>query len=179
VVDSPAHCVDAADPRTGVHAVQVDTGQGRRAVRIDCAFWPTCNVGVAEILGNALACSSSCPTRASSIAPTGGGVAGVYHFSRCKWSSYPLAGSKGISLIARVAATLRDVVGDGAGGVVAAHPRARIHAVLVHTGKVARTLSVDHALRLTLDVWVASIVPDAGTTGRLADLPAHGIDTTW
>jgi len=165
VVDSPTHCIDAADPRTGVHTVQVDTGQGRWAVRIDCAFWPTCNVGVAKILGNALACSSSCPTRASSIAPTGGGVAGVYDFSRCKWSSYPPAGSKGISLIPRVTATLWGVVGDGACGVVATHPRARVHAVLVHTGKVARTLSIDYTLRLTLNVWVASIVPDAGTTG--------------
>ena len=84
VVQCTALCVDPTNSRAGVHAVQVDAGQSRRTVCINRAFWPACYVGVPEILRNALACAGSVPTRASSIAPTGGGVAGIYNFCWCK-----------------------------------------------------------------------------------------------
>jgi hypothetical protein len=83
VVDHPALSIDPADPRAGVHAVQVDTGQGGRAVRVNGALRSACYVGVAEVLRNALACSGSVPARASSVAPAGGGVAGIYDLRGC------------------------------------------------------------------------------------------------
>ena len=83
MIDNPALGIDPADPRARVHTVQVDTGQGGGTVRINGTFWPACYVGVAKVLGNALACSRSGSCRASSIAPTGGGVAGVYNFCWC------------------------------------------------------------------------------------------------
>ena len=46
-----------------------------------------------------------------------------------------------------------------------AHPGTRVHAVLAHARQVARTLGVDHTLRLALDVGVAGVVPDAGAAG--------------
>jgi hypothetical protein len=64
-----------------------------------------------------------------------------------------------------------------AGGVHAAHPRARVHAVLVHARQMPRTLRIDDTLRLALDVGVAGVVPDAGAGGCLtAGLGAHGVD---
>ena len=66
---------------------------------------------------------------------------------------------------------------DRAGGVHAAHPRTRVHAVLVHARQMPRTLRIDDALRLALDVGVAGVVPDAGAGGSLtAGLRAHRID---
>lgn len=130
MVDRAALRVDPTHPGTGVDAVQVHTGQSRRAVRINRAFWPACYIGVTEILRNALACSGSVPTRASSIAPTGGGVAGIYNFCWCKWGGDTDAGSKGISGVARVTSALWHMVGDRAGGVVATHSRTRVHTVL-------------------------------------------------
>jgi hypothetical protein len=130
VVDRTALRVDPANPGTGIHAVQVDTRQSRRAVCVNRAFRPACYIGVTEILRNALACSGSVPTRASSIAPTGGGVAGIYNFCWCKWGGDTDAGSKGISGVAWVTSALWDMVCDGAGGMVATHSGARVHTVL-------------------------------------------------
>ena len=35
---------------------------------------------------------------------------------------------------------------------------------------------VDNTLWFTLNIWVASVVPDAGTTGSLVDFSTEGID---
>jgi hypothetical protein len=65
---------------------------------------------------------------------------------------------------------------DRAGGVHAAHPRTRVHAVLVHARQMPRTLRIDDALRLALDVGVAGVVPDAGAGGGLGPHCALRID---
>ena len=62
--------------------------------------------------------------------------------------------------------------------MVPTHPGTRINAVLVYTGQVPRALCIDHTLWLTLYVGVASVIPDTGTAGSLADLVAHGINAT-
>ena len=59
-----------------------------------------------------------------------------------------------------------------------AHPGTRVHAVLAHARQVACTLSVDHALRLTLHVGVANIIKTARTTGSPRPLAALGVDAT-
>jgi hypothetical protein len=41
---------------------------------------------------------------------------------------------------------------------------------------VAWAFSVDNTLWFTLNIGVASVVPDAGTTGSLVDFSAEGID---
>ena len=56
------------------------------------------------------------------------------------------------------------------------HSRARVAAVLIHTGLVPWALRVDNALGLTLNVRVADIVADARAGGGLVALRAHGID---
>ena len=88
-------------------------------------------------------------------------------------------GSKGISLISWVTATLRRVVGHRTGGMVPTYPGTWVHTVLVYTGQVPRALCIDHTLWFTLYVGVASVIPDTGTAGSLADLVAHGINATW
>ena len=83
MVDHPALGVDPADPRARVHAVQVLTGEDSRAVGIDGALRPTCDIGVTKILGDTLTCSSPSSGRADGILPAGRGVAWVYNFGRC------------------------------------------------------------------------------------------------
>jgi hypothetical protein len=61
---------------------------------------------------------------------------------------------------------------------VAADTRAGVHTVLVDAGQVPGALGIDYTLRLTLNVRVANIVPDAGATGCISHLPAVGIDPT-
>jgi hypothetical protein len=86
-------------------------------------------------------------------------------------------GNKGIALVARIAATHGEMILHGARGMHAAHPGTGVHAVLIDARQMARTLSIDDALRLALDVGVARVVPDAGAGGRLlAGLCAYGID---
>jgi hypothetical protein len=63
--------------------------------------------------------------------------------------------------------------------MVTTHSGTRVHTVLVHTGKMSRTLGIDHTLGLTLDVGVPGVVPDAGAAGRCVDLPAVGVDAAW
>jgi hypothetical protein len=46
----------------------------------------------------------------------------------------------------------------------------------VHLALSPRTLGIDHTLRLTLDVGVPGVVPDAGAAGRCVDLPVVGVD---
>ena len=57
------------------------------------------------------------------------------------------------------------MVDDSALRIEATDTRAGIHTVLVDTGEVTGTLGVYDTLRLTLDVRVASVVPDTGTAG--------------
>ena len=83
MVDHPALGVDPADPRARVHAVQGLTGEDSRAVGIDGALRPTCDIGVTKILGDTLTCSSPSSGRADGILPAGRGVAWVYNFGRC------------------------------------------------------------------------------------------------
>ena len=60
--------------------------------------------------------------------------------------------------------------------MVPTYPRTWVHTVLVYTGQVPRALCIDHTLWLTLYIGVASVIPDTGTAGSLADLVAHGIN---
>ena len=86
-------------------------------------------------------------------------------------------GNKGIAFVARIAATHGEMILHGARGMHAAHPGTGVHAVLIDARQMARTLGIDDALRLALDVGVARVVPDAGAGGRLlAGLCAYGID---
>ena len=68
------------------------------------------------------------------------------------------------------------MVGDMAGGVVAAHAGTRVHAVLVDTGEVPGTLCVHDTLGPALNVRVAGVVADAGAAGAVALLSAHRVD---
>ena len=77
VVDDLALGIDAAQTRARVHALQVLAGLVRGTVGIDCAFGSACNIWVAKIVGNALACCCSIPIRAYCILSTGCGVAWV------------------------------------------------------------------------------------------------------
>ena len=90
----------------------------------------------------------------------------------------PSAGGKSVPLISWVAAALWDMVGHGAGGVDTTHPRARVTAVLIHTSLVPWALRVDNALRLTFNVGVANVIPDAATRGSASSFTAFGISST-
>ena len=58
------------------------------------------------------------------------------------------------------------------------HSRARVAAVLIHTGLVPWALRVDNALRLTFNVGVANVVPDAPTRGCTSPLTALCVSPT-
>ena len=58
------------------------------------------------------------------------------------------------------------------------HSRARVAAVLIHTGLVPWALRVDNALRFTFNVGVANVVPDAGTAGGSPALGTVGVAAT-
>lgn len=89
---------------------------------------------------------------------------------------YTTACNERIPLIARITPTHGVVILHGAGSVHPTHAGARVNAVLVHAGQMARTLGVDHALGLAFDVGVALVVSDAGAGGGPVDLVADGVD---
>jgi hypothetical protein len=84
-----------AQSRTRVHALHVAALLGGRTVRVDEALGAACHVGVAKVLGDALAGGGpvyAAPGVAHCVGAAGCWVAGVYFFhhgSRCEatWSS--------------------------------------------------------------------------------------------
>jgi hypothetical protein len=64
-------------------------------------------------------------------------------------------------------------------GEGAADPRTGVHALVPHTRLVCRTLWVDGALRLALDVGVALQTGETGAGSCSLSFPAFCIDTTW
>ena len=198
MVDHPALGVGAADPRARVHTVQVLTGQDGRTVGVDGAFWPTCDIGVTEILRDTLTCASPGSSRADGILPTGRGVAWVYNFSRCRGCNQtntnqntillnysqsltcgnPRTANEGVPGVPWVTPAVCDVVVDMTRGVVATHTRTWVNTVLVDTGQVTRTLSIDNTLGLTLDIGVTRVVSDTRAASSVTELIAHCINTT-
>ena len=83
MVDNLTLGIDATHTRTGVHTVQILTGTSAGTISIDGTFWPAGNVGIAEILGDTLAGSSSGTVAANGIVAAGCWVARVYYFCRC------------------------------------------------------------------------------------------------
>ena len=83
VIDNFTVGIDPAHPRAGVHAVQVLTCFVRGTVRINGAFWSACNVRVAKVFGNTLACGGPGSTVADRIRAARRRVAWVYYFSGC------------------------------------------------------------------------------------------------
>jgi hypothetical protein len=63
--------IAAAQARTGIRAFGALACPVRRAVRIDRALRPACNVRVAKVFGNALACCSPVPVGADGIFAAG------------------------------------------------------------------------------------------------------------
>ncbi len=90
-----AERVSPAQSRARVHALHVAALLGGRTVRVDEALGPAGHVGVAEVLGDALAGGGpvyAAPGVAHGVGAARSGVAGVYFFhhgSRCEatWSS--------------------------------------------------------------------------------------------
>jgi len=63
--------IAAAQARTGIRAFVALACPVRRAVRVDRAFRPACNIRVAEVFGNALACSGPVPVGADGVLAAG------------------------------------------------------------------------------------------------------------
>jgi hypothetical protein len=90
-----AERICSAQTRARIHALHVAALLGGRTVRVDEALGAARHVGVAKVLGDALAGGGpvyAAPGVAHSVGAAGGRVAGVYFFhhgSRCEatWSS--------------------------------------------------------------------------------------------
>ena len=94
----------------------------------------------------------------------------------CRFS---VAIGEGISLIARV--TLADgvVVVDRAGGVCAANSGTRILTLLSDASQVGRTLLVDRALWLALDIRISEHLRETSTGCSAVPLIAYCVDAAW
>ena len=68
------------------------------------------------------------------------------------------------------------MIADGTGGVRAAHPRTRIHALVAHARQRVGTVGVDGALGFALHVGVALQARQAGAGGRPVAIPTLSID---
>ena len=93
--------------------------------------------------------------------------------------------SEWVSNEAGVTRALRPVLGHAARGTGAAHARARVHALVADTRQLLRTVGVDGALRLALDVGVALQPGVAAAAGPHPAGPGAGgaralsVDATW
>ena len=90
----------------------------------------------------------------------------------------PRTANEGVTGVPRVTPAVGDVVVDMTRGVIATHPRTRVNTVLVDTGQVAGTLSIDHTLWLTLHIGVTPVVSDTRAACPVTELIAHCINTT-
>ena len=70
------------------------------------------------------------------------------------------------------------MVDDPALGVEAAHPGARVYAVLVDAGQRTRAVAVHHALRPAARVRVTEVLRSAATDAGAAADPGIGIGST-
>lgn len=165
MVHHPTLGIDPTYSRTWVNTVKSDTGQTGWTVAVDNTLWPTCYIGVSEILWYALACSSPCSSRADCILPARRGVARIYSDCRCRGSRNSCTSCESVSCVSRITGTLSNVIGNMTGGIVTTDPGTWVNTVLVDTGEVPGTLGVNDTLWLTLNVRVASVVPDTAAAG--------------
>jgi len=67
MIDDPTRGIHAAQSRTGVHTLKLLARLLRGTVCIDGAFWAARQVGIAKVVGNALASSRPAPVGANGV----------------------------------------------------------------------------------------------------------------
>ena len=171
--------IDAAETRTRVLAMPVDTGKLGGTISIDDTFRST--VGRAsDHLWHARALASvSNPSGWQGVGPTRVWIAGVdlNWFYRRWWRSS--AGHERIPDVSLVAHADGKVVGNLAVCIAAAEAWTGVDTVEVSTLFVCRAVSIDDTFRSASHIRVAKVVGDATTSSSSPLLAADSVVTAW
>ena len=102
MIGHPAVSICATETRAGINTVEVPALLACRAVRVDNALWSAGNVGVSEVVWDALTGSSSVSLITDSIGSTGRREAGIDNLCRnwqCGDSGAESEWVSGVSLV--------------------------------------------------------------------------------
>lgn len=140
----------AADSRTGILTLLLNTCQVRGALLVDGALRLAFNVRVPLETRQAL--TGGCPVSfiANCVSPTRSGVARVNDFWPPSGGCDSVASVKGISLVSLVADTNRHMIPDPTVGIDATETGTRVLTLSGDAGQLLGAVRVDHTLRATV-----------------------------
>ena len=177
VVPHGALGVPPAGPRTGVATLLLDTGQVVGTLSVDQTLWSAAHVRVSDVVLDTSAGSGSVPGGALCVGSTGRGVAGVDRVGSGDDLGQERAAREGVSGVLGGAGADGIVVDGGTPSVVPTGPDTGVGTLLLDTGLVTRTLSIEDTLRPT----VGRGSDEARETGAglvAVDLSALSVRTT-
>lgn len=179
VVDDAAHCVLAADARTGISAALGDARHVGTALRVGDALgaavgWQADESRLTGTRRQAVDVAADAVGSARRRRAT----VGDDRFDGTRLDGNDSAGQAGVSSVAFDATAHRQVIDDTTFGVETADTRAWVDAAVVDAAAIARAFRVLDAFRPTADGGIAQIVGWADAHGVLTLLFALGTRTT-
>ena len=178
MVPDPAVGVSTTQTRTGVLALSVDARLISGTVSIDLTLWSAVRRRPDHLWQAVTLTPSTHRAGRFTVGPTRVGVAGVLSLHRFRWRWWSSAADEGVTNVALVADTQRDVVCNLTVGVGATQAGAWINAVEVSALLGGRAVSVDDTFWSTSHIRIAKIVWDALTRGSSVPFCAHSVGAT-